>query len=254
MHEEHRVNHVDQIKIQHEHEMEISEILDEDNWGEHLSEMLIQIINDPQWIVNDSGDEVFTDQQSRINGQELLNLYRSLRSDDPPQNLNDIMGDSRAIEAITIRVMEVFAEKFAFTHVYRGGSLSNIKGGLIGTFTFDLDEAKTFIKRGRGGERKDPCLFALPVTAIVDFYKQNKGNVGFWAEHGLDEVFDTSFDIFMQDHVPEDLTVYVLEGEDPEDGEEIEKIDREKRMKEVSEKPKGLRREMSGMRRVRKLN
>lgn len=216
MHEEKRVSSVDQIEIRHEHELAMSEIMKRENWEKHLAEILEQIIYDPQWLVDDN---VFSKWQAKLNGQELLQLHRAFRGDGLPSRLNDIVGDSNALEALTIRVMEVFAEKFGFTHVYRGGSLNNLKGGLSGTFTFDPEVAKGFVKRSYSGERKDPCLFALPVSAIVDYCKQNKGRVGFWSEHGRDEVFDHSFDIYMSDHVPEDLTVYVLEGEDPEDGD-----------------------------------
>lgn len=214
MHEEQKVTDIDQIVIKKEQELEISEIMDRENWGKYLAEILEKIIYDPQWLVDET---IFSNYQVRLNGQELLDLHRALKGGDGlPPTLNDILGDSSAMDAITIRVMEVFAEKFGFTHVYRGGSLSNLTGGLSGTFTFDPEEAKRFVKRSYDGERKDPCLFALPVSAIVDFYKQNKGNVGFWAEHGRDEVFNHSFDIYMTNHVPEDLTIYVLEGKDPE--------------------------------------
>lgn len=171
----------------------------------------------------------------------MLKIYRLLSEGNPPAGLNEILGDSNAIEAILIRVMEVFSERFGFTHVYRGGSLNNLKGGLSGTFTFDPEEAKSYVSHSHSGKREKPCLFALPVSSIVDFYKKNKGNVGLWAEHGLDEVFNHSFDIYMDEHIPDDLTVYILESENTESDKDGE-IENE--VQETEEKRLGLRKKM----------
>lgn len=223
MHEEHRVNNIDQIKIKNEQEIELSEVIKPQEWEKYVNEVMNEVINNPSWLI----DTKILPERKAQQISRILNNQLSSKSIKSLSEVFTLVRDQKITDAIVVRFMEVFSEKFGFTHIYRGGSLNDLKTGVSGSFTFSPDVAKGFVNQSYSEKRKKPCLFALPISALVNFYKQNSDSMGFMSEQGYDGMFNSSLQILMADHVPEDLTVYVLEGENPEDEESVEEIDRQ---------------------------
>lgn len=214
MYEQHRVSHIDQINIKPENEIELTDIVKRGEWEKHVHEILNEVTQNPDWLI----DPALLPQEKIDQIKRGLDLAASKQPKDLSELLY-LLGDEKVTEAIVVRFMEIFSQKFSFTHIYRGGSLNDLIIGLHGSFSFLPDVAKGFIERSHKGERENPCLFALPVSSFVDFYKQSQDSVTMVQEQGFDGMFSSSIQMHMIDHIPDDLTIYVLEGENPESNE-----------------------------------
>lgn len=114
--------------------------------------------------------------------------------------------DQDALTAINLRLMQIFADKFGFRHVFRGGDFSNVRNEdnyLFGSFGFDAEEAIDFAKMPRaGGSRKQPCLIVIPIDSIVQKYIETQGKgIRFVFEHGVENTIDHSFDILTSSNI-----------------------------------------------------
>jgi hypothetical protein len=183
--------------------MKLTDIYEDDGWTKTVKDVTNEILNSPGWLESEKYLPSYTIYFTR----KLLERIRS----DGLERLDDLMKhviDSPACNAFVLRFMEVFSEKYNFPYVWRGGSLKDLDGRVIGTFTFFVGVAKDKVMNSYDGPRKNPCLIALPVKALIEGYKTQKSRCNFIFEHGCDGIFNASFNLLLPE-VPDGTMVYL---------------------------------------------
>ncbi len=175
-----------------------------DGWQKVVQEIAIDICLDPSWLLDKNSVDGY---QVEFN-QRLINLVEE-NGISSLDDLSKFRIDTNAKVAFVMRFMEIFSEKYDYPYVWRGGELDNLDGGVRGTFTFFAGEAKRRVKHSYGGDRRNPCLIGLPVSAIIEDFKSRKGRSALIAEHGWDGIFSASFDISISGGLPDGTMIYL---------------------------------------------
>lgn len=171
-------------------------------WAAVVGVVTAEICKNPGWIVDARYPPL--DYIKRL--KELLEKLQIDRLKDL-DSLDRYHLEQRPKDAFVLRFMEIFSQKYNFPYVWRGGSLDNLNQGVTGTFTFIVGMAKSKVSRTYDDPRKEPCLIALPITALVEHFKKHPMISCFVAEHGYDGMFNTSFDISLPG-IPEGTMIY----------------------------------------------
>ena len=95
-----------------------------EGWATTLGVIAQEIIGKPDWLT----DGQSLPQYAQANVEKLLQGIRE-RGLSSLDDLSEYTRDSLTQTAFVIRFMEIFARKFNFPNVWRGGELGDVEGG-----------------------------------------------------------------------------------------------------------------------------
>ena len=186
-------------------EERLKEITSPQEWGRVVAEVVNKIVKNPDWLIS---EDVFSADQVELNIRLLLKVRQAeitLLEDIVP-----LSGDQRAVYAFVMRFLEQFSLDYNFPYVWRGGELKDTEENQIGSYTFEVSEAKNRVVSSYGKVREQPTLIRLKVQSIVDAFKQNSSHEPIQAEHDYDGIFSVSFELNLSIEHPEGITTFSI--------------------------------------------